>query len=212
MSTLSLNKRLEYLVNGYININFLFKYKQYKKKYPLCLSSIILIFLGNILLCFDTYPLRWKKCITNNGKIFKKLQHVTVMYSVGCSYGWNEGIHSFKIKCVKVPNHKIAEAFGIISNINECKDDDFWYGFSKHNAYVVYNKNITGIGVKAQYNVCKQFKNGDIIEIKIDCNNWNVTFFVNNKLIGKSMDINANKTYYPIMSTRYHDTEYHLVD
>ena len=60
----------------------------------------------------------------------------------------------------------------------------------------------------------QRWKQGDIIKVVVDCvcvNGWSVTFYKNDKQIGKPMNIVKNISYYAFVCVQSYDIEYRLL-
>ena len=55
------------------------------------------------------------------------------------------------------------------------------------------------------------WKKNDIISINLDFNHLKVSFFVNDKLIGSSMDLDNTLTYHLALAAQNHDCEYEIL-
>ena len=196
---------------------------------PKSVSIMIGEYLSNIIPRFEIMPEDIDKehiKIDNYGLIFKRDAMkkvagminpnfmVTARFPIASSVGWNEGVHVITLSLIKVGNDKdddySGDVFGITDNIESCTKTTFW--FTSTNAgtqYLLYDKAI--IGDSKQENVAKSFEDGDVIDIKLDCNQWNVEFYVNGKQKGNQVVIEPNKTYYPFIISKYNNVEYHFL-
>eukprot|EP01084_Bolivina_argentea_P087309 157688_1 len=206
------NERLNYLVYGYVLIE-LNKIKL-SSKYPIELNALIIHFLGNIFLKFDLVHENYKDCISKNGTVIKRSGSLKGIrwFSVCSSTSFSEGIHQFRIKCVKPK----GDSIGIMSNTDIVKEKNKYHSWINCNIYYYHGEGTLycgdGLGstARGQYNLAP-FEKDDIIAVKIDCNEWKVQFLRNDKLIGKTWDIQPDLSYHPFIGTRCEDTEYHLV-
>ena len=134
--------------------------------------------------------------------------------SFGCSYGVNNGNYDFKIKCIE-PGH---DAIGVITSIDDCKEDDFWITNVSGDAYFCYESNgIFHRGENAKLNIefdgqkCNKWKLNDIIKINLNFDIGKVTFFQNNEKIGNSLEMIKNGTYYFVLCTQYSGFKYQII-
>eukprot|EP01084_Bolivina_argentea_P176057 304733_1 len=202
-----------YLVNGYIRENYT------TCSYPTSLSDMITDYIGCIAIKFDTYFTRNKRFIFDNGTRFCRDSSLsnqarqTRMFMVGCSWGWSAGINEFKIRIIKPQK----DAIGIIEDVNECLRLQNWIRQSKVRVYILWGGGelLTGCNQFAttivDYGQRYQWKQNDIIKVVLNCYQWKVYFFVNNRIIGY-IKVAANRTYYPVLGSGYDNTEYQFVD
>eukprot|EP01084_Bolivina_argentea_P313461 542840_1 len=110
------------LIEGCVHIYTNIRY------YPMDIIIIIAQYICLILIRFDSVHKRYKKVIKNGGTLFhrntyfkKRKKNQSILkdatrssFIVGCSIGFNFGIHKWKIKLIKP---KPSDWIGIISNI-----------------------------------------------------------------------------------------------
>ena len=205
----SVKEKLNYLVDRYVSNQFI-------NSYPKELNLIIIKFLGNVLLRFDIVHPNYRDQITGYGTIIKRPkqgnQPKWLQYMCFSSTTFTNGIHEFRIKCIK-PNE---DAVGIVTGTSGCKskkihwasvneDLYFYYG----GGFVQYRKH-NGIWASSSDLKCPKWEKNDIITVNVDCYKWILTFSMNNKMAQK-VKIVPNKVYYPFMGLQYHDVEYHLI-
>ena len=205
------------LVTGYLKKQFPGSYEQLDVT-PFVL--LVIRFLGNIFFKFDRTFEKYKPFIYNDGTILKVPVRTSNYYKewgchimFGCSNGFDEGIHYITIKCVKAGNNPI----GITNMIKDCDRKDSWiHDNPEAIVYSLYPRNIY-CTPKARATAKTQplkdymrYETGDEIKLIINCNEWKLTFFANEKQLGETMNIVKNVTYYLVICFQYWDTEYHL--
>ena len=208
---LSPDDALEHLVYGYMKNAFL---KHYERDYPTPLNIVIATFLGNILLQFDVYPSSLSHMIKNYGKTIDAydLEKHTQSVMIGCSYGVTEGVHDFKVKCVK-PNPVDDDTIGIITTIDDCKRE-MWgsdvnglsiYYYENSGCYQ-YDNHAFVLASDANWN--QNWKVDDIITVHIDLDKLELSFYINDKLIGETMTVPKDQTWYLTMCIEGQGSEY----
>eukprot|EP01084_Bolivina_argentea_P036724 67897_1 len=204
-------ERLNYLVIGYI--------KNYidVKGYEFQLITIIQLYLGNIFVLsfrFDIVYDLYKDYLKENGRLFCRPQKGRTnidYFSVCSSTTIQDGIQKFKIKCMKASK----DAIGIMSNTKTCK-------YVKQHCGLIENANVYyyfGSGhiqsnkknhIDDQSNV-QPSKQGDIVTVVVNCEEWNVQFMINNIQIGKTIKIEPNKAYHPFIGSFQDDVEFAVI-
>eukprot|EP01084_Bolivina_argentea_P087974 158829_1 len=151
--------------------------------------------------------------------INKKPNSIQSMYTCACfasSKGWNEGINQFKVECIK-PGRA---AIGIITDIQHCKQLNSWFSKIDNKKEAVYCF-LGGNGMFRYYEGKKyesfpskdaMFKEGDIIRVVIDCNQWKLYVYING-VCESNQDIVQDKTYYPMINLQSlgYETCYKLI-
>ena len=120
------------------------------------------------------------------------------------SFGFDSGINEIKIQCIK----PMADVIGITSDITECKSHDLWVNDTKQGKFYSYynqcgiDQNVDGV-FERQYDVnfSIKWKKDDIIELRVDCDEWNVSFHLNDTLIGGKVPIAENLRYHLVICT-----------
>eukprot|EP00483_Globobulimina_turgida_P012042 UN12064 len=128
--------------------------------------------------------------------------------------GWNRGIHEFKIKCIELSDR--SNAIGIVSNKEgflhfEATVTDWAHDWSFDSeqagvTYQIYFRNnlINYDGIYSHINGTQEYnkkiginwEQNDIIHLNIDCNAWELTVYINDKLVGECK-LAKNIKYYP---------------
>ena len=194
----------QHLVNGYVKQEFS---GNCNSSYPLELSNVILIFLGNILIKFDVFNDDFKRFIDENGKHIKYMisgKSLTQnLNTICCSFGMNKGVTIIDIKCI---NPCGSGVIGILSDIDECKTGKWIVNMSGYK-YWWYNASTTIFGEKDNEDIVESFdvkeswKPNDIVRMKIDCNEWKLTFYLNEQAM-HTMPLHENIKYYLFVNIR----------
>jgi hypothetical protein len=103
---------------------------------------------------------------------------------------------------------------GIISNIEECKNKNFWIGKSNHLCYHLDGcSSIFKTQSKSQNEIAQgsHWEENQILTVIIDCQAWTLQFLIDDILIGKQIDIQPDHTYYPVISTWWANVEYQVI-
>ena len=195
LQELSFQERMIYLVVGYTKEQL--TENDLIKKFDTSINSVIGALLGNIFLRFDKVPSECKHVIKDNGSelhrvfIDGKSGEVTndKRFMVGCSQGMNKGVHEWKIQVCQDHNEEII---GITTNVDNCEKLK-WIGYNTGDTYYFYGGDKKGEGATIQtkingrrmfYSVDEfAWKKDDIIKIRLDCVEWMVSFYVNDKQI-----------------------------
>ena len=210
---LSVELRLDYLITRFTNNNYKIKKNENDNHYPTALNKLIIKFVGNIFILFDTVHPEFAHIIKNNGKSFetkKEMKHLIV----GCSNGFNTGIHSWTIKAMQ---GKGMNAIGITSSIDICKTKDVWirHGSLKHEIFFLFGGGAIVSGLSSKTNIerwsLKNWKAGDLIKIVLDCDKWIIKYFINDEFIAENK-ITPNYTYYPVVGMQTYDNAFEFVD
>ena len=207
MANSVLMQRQQDLTTGYIREECI----DNDKVYPLELNKIVSDFLGNIFIKFDIVEkMRSKELLQENGKLVKTIDALTSSCNVGCSFCMEEGVTLIEIECVKPST--VNNVIGITSNIKACKKG-VWISSQKAYKYWWYNQ--TGIFAEKDnqriefFNIYTKWSKGDIIGMKIDMNDWTITFFLNKQEKHK-MSIAKDIKYF-LMMTVQSNIEYRLL-
>mmetsp|Transcript_59128 Transcript_59128/g.97744 ORF Transcript_59128/g.97744 Transcript_59128/m.97744 type:complete len:256 (+) Transcript_59128:30-797(+) len=132
----------------------------------------------------------------------------------------NEGIHFVTVKCVKGhPNDK----FGLVENADletlpdfgklylydaAFKNKFYWWRHTKQ----IWTEKFDQDGEHNSKNFAtkdgKQWEHGDVLKMRIDCEQWKVEFFRNDASV-QEVDIEPQKTYYAALSNGSNGCEYH---
>lgn len=164
--------------------------------------------------------------VSNNYKMINTIHNDNNAHSSWSSQiGYNQGIHIIKIKVLQCSGHF---GWGIhnnssISNIIQ-KQPCFFYRNSINNyvccsqnnkTYGVF-ENITKDSANDQHTLKKYdeqtFNINDIISMEINCNDWNIKFFINDKIIGEVINVQNNQTYFPAICFQGTTHHYQLID
>ena len=201
-SNLSPDKRITYLVEGYIKENFLISAK-YKYLSVSLLTNIFIKFLGNIFILFDIFPEKHRHEIKNDGKLIDHNES-NGYFSIACSNGFNYGVHQIKVKCIEPESPLI----GITNNYSQYTQDQFWPNDTDGEAYFyIYG------GIHCGENSKKIFKQktatepipGDVVKVIVDCNLWQLS------IMDETVPIEPNNTYYFCMGIQSSPSKYELI-
>eukprot|EP01083_Nonionella_stella_P066679 175818_1 len=133
-------------------------------------------------------------------------------------FGNNSGSHEWKIKILKTSSKR--QEFGVVSTFDKnipmnefgiCDTPMFGarvvYGYNKKNAkhsfyYASYNKD-NSVRCTKDLSLLKMhqsaWREGDVIRVALDLSKGIVKFYLNDKKVRKTISIERNKTYYPII-------------
>ena len=182
------------------------------------LNGVLAQFMES-LLKFNYVGDDYKHIIKDDGKRIDSDTFAIV--TVGCLLEINKGINEFKVKCIK-PS---ADLIGIMSNMDEdvingsafdapklmrqLNGYKYWWEI-KHTEFLFAYKNKDRIGGHKSVRSWNVARN-DIITVRVDCNQWIVTFYLNDDKIGESLAIEPDLTYYFFMSVQWRYSEYELI-
>ena len=212
--------KTELLVSGYIKENYLQKTIKKYNYYDQALASLFVQFLGNIFFKFDLCHNKFKHEIINDGFEIKRdgTEEDVNQIIFACSRGVNEGIYEWRIKTMTNVQPNCGDGIGIATNIEPLTNTDkesIWI----HNVQRDHNASFLH-GGGSFYPIDKrnrsvdadEWSKGDIITIIINCDDWTVKFFMNDKLLGnKAYDIPKNMTYHLVISSQYGGQHYILL-
>ena len=191
---------------------FLSKYDT-DEKYPFSLNKIILEFLGNILLRFDTINSKYIDMIKENGMLIESTTYCS--FVTACSVGVRKGIHQFRIRCNSPASGDCA--IGIMTNIEQLsKRPSEWITSHSGYKYWWYNGSQILFADKNnkrldKYYMKQKWGKNDEMMIKIDCNKWLVQFFLNDQVIEKSFNIEPDLVYYLFVAIQANGSKYQLI-
>ena len=213
--------KLEYLGNGYTRQKYLHKNgNSTTDNFEISLINIIIQYLGNILITFDCYPQGFQSQIIENGQAVKAYSKINATpICIGCSTEWNEGIHQISFRSNSLGH--VGDVFGINSNIREFTNQPGWYtdrtelAKSQTYSWNVYVNNLychpKTSDALFQYAVTSDldYKEGDILSLLFNGNDWTISYLLNGKIVGKPFKITPNLKYSPFIcsywSTRNDD-------
>ena len=220
MATLPTEDRTEYLVTRYIHESFL-KEKDYQ--YPEALTLILIRFLGNIFLHFDVVHADYKQFVGENGRVLNiNRTSASPTFTVASSYGFNRGISEIKLECNQASDVGSGDQIGVGTEIGQCYEKRSWMFNDGGEVYFMYGKDICQTVGKME--TIKRFSRtwqwaqshalakGDIMAIRVDCDQWMISFFINDEMKGKPMEIEPGLTYYFLMSIQSKTAKYTLLN
>ena len=97
--------------------------------------------------------------------------------------------------------------------------ENVWIQHANHDVYYYYGGGAICSGIvidnaNSAWNIESNnkwiWKPNDILTININLDEWRITFFLNEKKIGQSIEVENNDTYHAVMCTQCHDTQYKL--
>ena len=188
---------------------------------PKELFYIIESFYDKIEIIFDVFYPEFEKFICNNGltintKMENNNDELPVDYiSYASSIGWNKGIHIWTI----YTKSDMGMGLGIVSNLKSIKNN--------RDHYILYTEDTDLIG----YNLDG---NGNIYLIKhgnfepvvrggpwgentkftmiLDCDNWKLTYYFNEKIHCETINIQSGITYYAAITVWYSNITLDIVE
>ena len=205
------------LVAGYLKREFLRSNTEYQ--YPESLTLLFIQFLGNILLRFDMILEKYRDFISDDGQILEinnEKCKLNETITVGCSYPFESGIY----KVIVQYHTKVYSPIGIISDKGLCNQAMWIFGAPNVYAYALYPEHL------CQTQVCRKYSsNGgqndvfdyhwhanDIAKLIINCDEWILTYYVNDKQIGEPVNIAKDIKYYMAISLNFHeDSKYEIL-
>ena len=242
VSDLTIKQSMDNLFNGYTRINY-----QSIHEYPTTLISLFYAFSGNVITRFDSYSPKYKSTIHKNGFVIKRIEQSyykndgvykklkSSVYLVGCSNGYNYGVHSWRVKIHQPCNDYI----GIISDIDVTKrriiglyaapTNSYYYSIEKSVICCGKNTDVTFKSVRCRKRKFSTRKrpgmdhddanmnvdvnmNKNVLRIELNCEVWSVKFYKDEKLLGREMFITPDCTYYLTIECRCDYTMYTLLE
>ena len=208
------------LVTGYLKQEFLKQNDKYQ--YPEALTILFVRFLGQILFRFNAVCPKYKHLVEEAGDTLKiKDRDGTGAYlKVGSSYPFISGIYTLIIKLIS--DDPANNPMGIINNIDVLKhDDDHWIfdsALMDNYIYTIYLWNLCQSSAAEDYGsngmqgaVCETWKKNDEVKFIINCDEWKLTYFVNNKQIGDPVNIAKDMEYYFVICIQDWNKEYRII-
>eukprot|EP01084_Bolivina_argentea_P181933 314174_1 len=157
--------------------------------------------------------------IIKDGSVFQRGSDIKPFLSVGCSFGFNEGIHKWKVKISDDQKRvsSFAEFIGIASDNNFLKSTEWATNTKNGHVYGLYGTGYIGgnKGSGTIYNpynsrnnrVCWQ--SGDVITLELNCNKCILKFWINKICVGE-VSIEQTQTYYHVICTQGKNVQYSL--
>ena len=220
------DKRLN-VVNGYIREHFTSEEVESEKNYPIELNKVISEYLGNLFLRFDTAHNYFKHLIKNDGLMVNTTQFnpdgckdFSNGYSIACSYGIIPGmVELLEIKCIKAGRQA---AIGVTTNLEASKtasiqewitsqDGYKYWWYRETSIYAEHNTGDIHEPIRLNGGDCG-WDDNDVIGFNVDCNEWKITFYKNNKALG-SFPLRRNMDYYVFIAFNQYtnDSVYQLL-
>eukprot|EP01084_Bolivina_argentea_P258320 435469_1 len=223
----SMNLCFNLVITGYTRQNISFNKLQLNSTSIITLIDTVANYLGsNNFIQFDILPNMY--CTVNHEKInenitFQMQRHDIIKTSnvkcmVGCSKGWNKGIHDIIIKCI-VPGN---DTFGITTDIDECTNPQ-WIKIALRNTYLFGPKGYipNQLQVKSESDDEKNIEQkqkdklwnvNDLLRLHVDCNDWIVKLYVNEVKMAKNVAIENDCCYHLVFVSSTQDAKYELID
>ena len=214
------------LVTGYLReLITMENIAQYEKS----LSKIIMQSLGNIFVKFDVYPQDCAHLICDDGKCLKRNKDDKCKgFCIGSSYGWYGGVQQISFetrsncwfnagygitsnleafKCAKskwVGDVKTGYHYGLFYGHIAGLEDGYQDRVTMQKFAVAlaelegYQRQRCGVG---EVHKDDDDENVDVnkITLRFDGNDWTVTWFLNDTIVGKPVEIMECCTYYPFL-------------
>ena len=136
-------------------------------------------------------------------------------YFIGSKTGYNSGVHEWTIKIIKTAENA---AIGIVST-KKCFEDSFSDDALNNGIYCIQSNEgklelssraYRKINTNIQREDCG-WRQGDIVTIKLDCNEWKVGFKVSDDVNVNAFPISKNLKYYMFVRIASNYTEYQLL-
>ena len=200
--SLSQSEKLELIIFGYIRLNS-------PQEIPDDITRICVNYYNKIEIIWDVFNSQLKEYVSENG-LEVKLSNKRDDYSAfASSIGWNEGIHSFTLQKLDGKGHEFG--VGIVSSEEMARigsADDEYFLFTNEPNVVGYSLDyLTIYEVKncRWTNDCvptglSNIKAGDKVTVVVDCIDWKLTFYINDKVCNKSIDIVKDKEYHAVFT------------
>ena len=205
---LSQSEKLELIIFGYIRLNS-------PRVTPDDIARICIDFYNKIEIIWDVFNSQLKGYVSENG-LEVKLSNKRNNYSTfASSIGWNQGIHSFTLQKLDSKGHEFG--VGIVSReelarIASDGDDQYFLftdnpnvvGYSLDYQTIYENKNGCWADNDSVPTGLSNIKAGDKVTVVVDCIDWKLIFYINDKVCNKSIDIVKDKEYHAVF-TIWHD-------
>ena len=196
----------------------------HKTEIPHDIMRLCLEFYNKIEIIWDVFSSKLTDFISDDGLevIMNGQEEVSTFAS---SIGWDKGIHTFTLKQLKTP--AVSSGIGVVSSeliqyIASRDEEPSWFMSSSET-----DLEATAYILDASF-VCKLeqgffdiifdinrvgIEDNDRVTVVIDCDQWKLTFYINDEICNKSFDIDKNRTYHAALCT-YSESiaSYQLVD
>ena len=213
---MSVKMKINWLVTGYLKQEFLQVNEKYQ--YPESLTLLFIQFLGNVLFGFDIINEKYKDFICDDGQILEIDNSVCPLkttITVGCSYPFESGVYTVIVKYYK----RVYSPIGIISDETICNKEMWIFDDKTLYNYAIYPNNLCQTSACREYgsngsqsNVCDYWNKNNEAKLIIDCNEWTLTYFVNDKQAGIPVNIAKDTKYYMAISLNsHHDSKYEIL-
>ena len=213
-------QKLELTIFGYVRLNF-------AGEIPNDVTRLCLKYYNKIEIIWDVFCDKLAEFVSDDGlevNLSKKRDKYSTFAS---SIGWNTGIHSFTLKQLEPEGQHLG--IGIISsedipNIASNDTDENYFLFTNNKAvngysmdygetYEIANgKDLKTFGSNT-FPEWKVVDTNDKVTVVIDCDKWQLTFYVNDIICNKSIDMVKDKIYHPVFTIwDNHIASYRLIE
>ncbi len=144
--------------------------------------------------------------VSNHGTVVRKKGDHGSYVLCGSSKGFDRGIHEVSVKMHKKCDNNCLGLCTKINTLNIEKSTE-WIGclavegFSTYTDLGILSASANSIlpGNRILKGKWKGFKEGDVVKMIINCENWSTEYFVNDKFQVRVSMVVENVKYYPIM-------------
>ena len=203
----------ELIVFGYVRLN-------HKEDVPDDVTKICLEYYDSIGITWNVSCDNIKDCVTADG-LQLNIESRNSYSTFAASNGWNKGIHYFALKQLSSKDYQFG--IGIISSeaLDIIKSNEKEDCFTRYKGKDIYAYALdAGIcslknGIATDDMNCNPNLIGanDAVTVIVDCDEWKATFFINDQICSKSIDIEANKTYHAVISVwEFRDVTLRLIE
>lgn len=229
------------IINGFVHLFSNRKYHMYAD-----IVSLIAQFTNLVLVRFDLCYKKYRDIFTENGTMItrKNMNYVSqgrikaATFMIGCSMGYNIGIHKWKIKILNEKS-STSDWIGITTNNKLCKKENVNIFSQKYKnvSYMLlggrYVRSVNCPRAKANYDNyhgggyywnapvyhairdhsiagLSKWKNGDIVAFTLDCIKWKFKIYLNDMKL-KTLNIKENTVYYAAIGSSSNNTCYRVL-
>ena len=228
------------IINGFVHMFSNRKYEMYSD-----IVSLIAQFTNLILVRFDICNKKYSEIFSENGTMItrKNINFVSqgrikaASFIIGCSMGYNIGIHKWKIKILN--GKSSSDWIGITTNNKLCKKENIniFNERYKNISYMLlggrYVRSINCPRARANYDnynsggyywnppIYKRIKDhsisglsgwkkGDVITFTLNCIKWKLKIYLNDMKL-KTLNIKENVVYYAVIGSANNNTCYRVL-
>ena len=196
--SLSYKEKLELIIFGYVRLN-------YNDRFPNDINGLCLEYYDKIEIVWDVFRDELADHVSSDGLEVRLSSSQNTYSTFASSMGWNKGIHCYTIEQLDSTNCigiGVLSSEGIQAIAGEGYKDYFM--FPKQNDAIGYSLDYKSIFTlredSFQFKMSSNSKavsKGDKVTIVVDCDEWRITFYVNDKVCNKSMSLVEDKVYHP---------------